>query len=75
MLLGLVPKAAVHHIGMYKPINSLKPVIYYNRLPRKCQADVAYILDPIIATSNTVMSVIGILKKVCSLFDLFGCID
>jgi uracil phosphoribosyltransferase len=74
-MLGLVPKAAVHHIGMYKPINSLKPVIYYNRLPRKCQADVAYILDPIIATSNTVMSVIGILKKVCSLFDLFGCID
>ena len=39
------------------------PVQYYNRLPRKCESDVAYVLDPIIATSNTVMSVIGILKK------------
>jgi uracil phosphoribosyltransferase len=40
------------------------PVQYYNRLPKKCDADVAYVLDPIIATSNTVMSVISILKKV-----------
>lgn len=60
-MLGLVPKAAVHHIGMYK--SGIMPVQYYNRLPRKCEVDVAYILDPIIATSNTVMSVIGILKK------------
>ena len=61
-MLELVPKAAVHHIGMYK--REMMPVQYYNRLPRKCEAEVAYILDPIIATSNTVMSVIGILKKV-----------
>jgi len=60
-MLELVPKAAVHHIGMYK--REMMPVQYYNRLPRKCEAEVAYILDPIIATSNTVMSVIGILKK------------
>ena len=61
-MLELVPKAAVHHIGMYR--RDMMPVQYYNRLPRKCEADVAYILDPLIATSNTVMSVIGILKKV-----------
>lgn len=60
-MLELVPKAAVHHIGMYR--RDMMPVQYYNRLPRKCEADVAYILDPLIATSNTVMSVIGILKK------------
>ena len=64
-MLELVPKAAVHHIGMYR--KDMMPVQYYNRLPRKCEADVAYILDPIIATSNTVMSLIGILKKVCLL--------
>jgi len=63
-MLELVPNAAVHHIGMYR--RDMMPVQYYNRLPKKCEADVAYILDPIIATSNTVMSVIGILKKVCS---------
>lgn len=61
-MLELVPNAAVHHIGMYR--RDKMPVQYYNRLPKKCDADVAFILDPLIATSNTVMSVIGILKKV-----------
>lgn len=60
-MLELLPNAAVHHIGMYR--RDMMPVQYYNRLPRKCESDVAYILDPMIATSNTVMSVIGILKK------------
>lgn len=61
-MLELVPNAAVHHIGMYR--REMMPVQYYNRLPKKCEADVVFILDPIIATSNTVMSVISILKKV-----------
>ncbi len=65
-MLELVPNAAVHHIGMYR--REMMPVQYYNRLPKKCEVDVAYVLDPIIATSNTVMSVIGILKKVSFYF-------
>jgi len=60
-MLELLPNAGVHHIGMYR--KGTMPVQYYNRLPKKCESDVAYILDPIIATANTVMSVIGILKK------------
>mmetsp|Transcript_8542 Transcript_8542/g.15496 ORF Transcript_8542/g.15496 Transcript_8542/m.15496 type:complete len:249 (-) Transcript_8542:2196-2942(-) len=60
-MLELVPNSGVHHIGMYKTHNV--PVQYYQRLPRKCEADVAYILDPVMATSKTVMSVVGILKK------------
>ncbi len=61
-MLELTPNAGVHHIGMYK--KGTMPVQYYNRLPRKCEADVAFILDPVIATASTVMSVISILKKV-----------
>lgn len=60
-MLELIPSAAVHHIGMYR--REMMPVQYYNRLPKKCEVDVVYVLDPIIATSNTIMSVIGILKK------------
>jgi uracil phosphoribosyltransferase len=60
-MLELTPNAGVHHIGMYK--KGSMPVQYYNRLPRKCEADVAFVLDPIIATASTVMSVISILKK------------
>lgn len=58
----LLPKAAVHHIGMYK--SHMMPVQYYNRLPRKCEVDIAYILDPVIATASTIMSLVSILKKV-----------
>lgn len=61
-MLELLPNAGVHHIGMYK--KGSMPVQYYNRLPRKCESDVAYVLDPIIATANTIMSVVSILKKV-----------
>jgi len=60
-MLELLPNAGVHHIGMYR--RGLMPVQYYNRLPKKCDSDVAYVLDPVIATANTVLSVVGILKK------------
>lgn len=60
-MLELVPDARVHHIGMYR--QNLIPVQYYNRLPRECSADVAYVLDPVMATASTMMSVVGILKK------------
>jgi uracil phosphoribosyltransferase len=60
-MLELLPDADVHHIGMYKRGNM--PVQYYNRLPKVCESDVAYVLDPIIATAKTVMSLISILKK------------
>ena len=62
-MLELVNNATVHHIGMYKIRSSQMPVQYYNRLPRVCNVDVAYILDPLIATSNTITSVVGILEK------------
>jgi uracil phosphoribosyltransferase len=62
-MLELLPNAAIHHIGMYKILGQ-HPVQYFNRLPRKCEVDVAYILDPVISTSSTVMSLIAILKKV-----------
>ena len=63
-MLELVPNAAVHHIGMYKDSTHNTPIQYYNRLPRQCNADWAFVVDPVIATSSTVMSVVGILKRV-----------
>ena len=68
-MLELIDNATVHHIGMYRNSKSLMPVQYYNRLPKICDVDVAYILDPLIATSATVISVVGMMKKV----RFFGC--
>lgn len=61
-MLELVGNATVHHIGMYRS-KSLMPVQYYNRLPKKCDVDVAYVMDPLIATSATIISVVSILKR------------
>ena len=63
-MLELLPNAHVHHIGMYKAHGMDIPVQYYNRLPRRCDSDVAYVMDTLIATSSTIMSVVSILKKV-----------
>mmetsp|Transcript_91 Transcript_91/g.153 ORF Transcript_91/g.153 Transcript_91/m.153 type:complete len:236 (+) Transcript_91:80-787(+) len=62
-MLELMPDAAVYHIGMYRAKESLLPIQYYNRLPRGKVCDVAYVLDPCIATANTVNAVVSILKR------------
>ncbi|KAL3905736.1 MAG: hypothetical protein SGILL_009556 [Bacillariaceae sp.] len=61
-MLELLPKSAVYHIGMYR-IPGQSPVQYFNRLPRKCESDVAIVLDPVISSSATSTAVIGMLKK------------
>lgn len=63
-MMELLPKAAVHHIGMYHLHGSIAPVQYFNRLPKQCDSDIAYVVDPVIASSATMMAVIAILKKV-----------
>jgi uracil phosphoribosyltransferase len=76
-MLELLPNAHVHHIGIYKAHGQDRPVQYYNRLPRQCDSDVAYVMDMLIATSSTIMSVVSILKKVRKnnyLFPGFHCL-
>ena len=64
-MLQLLPNSSVYHIGMYRiPGHNHAPVQYFNRLPRKCDSDVAYVLDPVIASSSTMHAIIAILKKV-----------
>ena len=76
--LELIPKSAVYHIGMYR-IPGSNPVQYFNRLPRQCTSDIAFVLDPVIASASTIMAVVAILKKVCRLLIIYklmliGCI-
>lgn len=48
---------------MYRAKDSLLPIQYYNRLPKDKSCDVAYVVDPCIATANTIHAVVSILKK------------
>lgn len=53
----------MYAVGMYRAKESLLPIQYYNRLPHGKICDVAYIVDPCIATANTLNAVVSILKR------------
>ena len=50
--LNLLPSSKVHHLGLFRERSTLLPVEYYNKLPSKCQVDVGFIIDPLIATAG-----------------------
>jgi uracil phosphoribosyltransferase len=68
-LQALLPAAvSVHHLGMYREKSTLQPVEYYNNLPYRKEgedsgiAELAIIVDPIIATGSTVCAAIETLR-------------
>ena len=68
-LQALLPEPVpVHHLGMYREKSTLQPVEYYNNLPyhsssgTSSAADLAIIVDPIIATGSTVCAAIDTLR-------------
>ncbi|KAJ5218196.1 uncharacterized protein N7498_000295 [Penicillium cinerascens] len=66
-----------YHLGLFREKQSLRPVEYYNKLPRKSPLiKRAYILDPLVATGGTARAAIDILKDWgvdhITLFSLLG---
>lgn len=68
-LQALLPEpVSVHHLGMYREKTTLQPVEYYNNLPyhkageQSGVAELAIIVDPIIATGSTVCAAIETLR-------------
>jgi uracil phosphoribosyltransferase len=54
----------VHHLGLYREPSTLEPVEYYNNLPQHNGiADLAIILDPVIATGGTCAAAIQTLRE------------
>lgn len=65
--LGILPSdTAVHHLGLFRDKITLSPVEYYNKLPSPGAGglvDIAFVVDPIIATGGTAATVVAILKE------------
>ncbi|KAG2214089.1 hypothetical protein INT46_011891 [Mucor plumbeus] len=61
--LNLFPEAPVYHLGIYREKVSHQPVEYYNKLPDVPNVDTCFVLDPVIATGNTAVATINILKE------------
>ena len=60
--LKLLPNAEKGHIGLYRDEQTYKPVEYLCKLP-KIKNKVFIVLDPMLATGNSCVEAINILKK------------
>lgn len=67
-LQNLLPEAEVWHLGMYRDEKTATPVEYYCKLPDSGAVDVAFVLDPMLATGGSVVSAIDALHR-------WGCPD
>ena len=57
-----LPEATVWHLGIYRDHETLQPKTYYNKLPVSHGLDVAFVLDPMLATGGSANAAIDILK-------------
>jgi uracil phosphoribosyltransferase len=55
-ILDLIPQAQVWHLGFYRDETTLRPVAYYNKLPRRPPLDAALVLDPMLATGGSAVA-------------------
>ena len=61
-LIDLVPSARVGHIGLYRDPKTLQPVEYYFKVPTDISERRVILVDPMLATGNSVAAAIKRLK-------------
>lgn len=61
--LSFLPQAEVLFLGMYRDETTHQPVSYYNKLPKDSPVDVAYVIDPMLATGGSAILAIEEMKS------------
>jgi len=62
-VLELIPSARVGFVGLYRDEATLKPVQYYFKVPKGLEERVVIAVDPMLATGNSSVAAIDLLKK------------
>jgi len=62
-MLDLMPSARVGHIGIYRNPQTLEPVEYYMKVPEDIAERRVIVVDPMLATGNSVSAAISRLKQ------------
>lgn len=62
-ILELVPAARVGFIGLYRDPKTLHPVQYYCKLPDHLDERISIVVDPMLATGNSSVAAVDLLKK------------
>jgi uracil phosphoribosyltransferase len=62
-MLRLLPEALVGHIGLYRDEITLRPVSYYDRLPKNIAPTQVLVLDPMLATGHSACEAVRLVKE------------
>ena len=62
-VLDLIPSARVGFVGLYRNEKTLKPVQYYFKVPSDLRERIVICVDPMLATGNSAIEAIELLKK------------
>jgi uracil phosphoribosyltransferase len=62
-MLELIPSARVGFVGLYRDEETLKPVQYYFKVPDALDERMVIAVDPMLATGNSSVAAIDLLKK------------
>lgn len=62
-ILEMLPDAKVYHLGIFRDEKTLEPVEYYSKLGRHEPVDIAFVLDPMLATGGSASAAISRLKS------------
>ena len=62
-ILEMLPAAKVYHLGIFRDEKTLEPVEYYNKLGQHAPVDVAFVLDPMLATGGSAAAAVARLKS------------
>jgi uracil phosphoribosyltransferase len=59
----VISEAQVWHLGLRRDERTLQALEYYNRLPHRVDLQVAYAVDPMLATGGSAIDAINVLKR------------
>jgi uracil phosphoribosyltransferase len=62
-ILELIPAARVGFVGLYRDPETLKPVQYYFKVPTQLEDRTVIVVDPMLATGNSSVAAIDLLKQ------------
>lgn len=62
-VLELIPSARVGFVGLYRDEETLQPVQYYFKVPTELKDRLVIAVDPMLATGNSSVAAIDLLKK------------
>ncbi|MEX1660956.1 uracil phosphoribosyltransferase [uncultured Thioclava sp.] len=61
-VLELIPAARVGFVGLYRDPETLQPVEYYCKLPNELENRLTIVVDPMLATGNSSVAAIDLIK-------------